>query len=739
MGGWFGTGGDTAEQALLSSLATVLTGTGQASGCGVYLTGRLVLTCAHVVNDALGRDQLDPADPGPATLRVGFRTGTATARCAVWIAPRAPGGGPVRAGTPEWHGDLALLELDGEPPPAVVEQRWRALRRGHRVRAWYSGRAPESYVDTTVTACGPALSYLDRALATGPGIVPGYSGGPLWSPRDEAVVGLVVGKLNGAGYDDRGLAVPWQVAREQLAEKMGEVTADRLLPPAQGADERHASAGAEGHRRLAAIVRAELPTAALRGRHARAMAGACGLAVLGAEDSGPAPEELAAVLAETPRALAALCESLRAAHPVAADRLAAHGRLLGTAALLSPEEHGWLVRLFGEPVPELPLGSAFRAALPDVPLPAGLRLPGSGEHAAALEQAAVPELIAHLETLHGGPSATPGVPRVPPLLRLAEFRAAQLRGTRPAVAEEHQDWTGRVARRLGIPDPALFEHRADAADWAARDTRTPARPRVAVGLSRYQHAGGSGPGRFLCQVWIDEDGGRPRPAEQAAEPLPPDAVARHIHAIVAAGGGEALVEFFLDPHDLGLPVEDWDAAEPDDPYGLGFGPEPLGLNHQVVVRLGGELSGVRQAERTGSLRRRWAHRDHAPPLHLDDSHREPRQVVAAVKHDQRTARVVVRTPDTAVRHRYAAICLVVGVPVVLWDRETAGLLPSDHFDPVGPDGTHDGFAERVRRYRALVHGDSSKHPVRPALAQEHPDRPAPAVLDLFDPEERPAL
>ncbi|MGX4735989.1 VMAP-C domain-containing protein [Kitasatospora griseola] len=744
--GWFGTGGDTAERELLSSLATVLTGTGQASGCGVYLTGRHVLTCAHVVNDALGRSQLDPSDPGPAPLRLGFRSGTATARCTVWVAPRAPGGGPVTAGTPEWHGDLALLELDGDPPPGVVEQRWLDLRRGQNVRAWYSGRAPESYVDTTVTACGPALFYLDRALATGPGIVPGYSGGPLWSPADEAVVGLVVGKLTGAGYDDRGLAIPWQVAREQLveqlAERLGESAAHRLLPPAPAApaDGPYTPAGRESHRRLAAIIRAELSTAALRGRHARAMADACGLTVLGAEDSGPAPDELAAVLADTPRALAALCESLRPAHPGAADRLAAHGRMLGIPTLLSPEEHGWLVRLLGEPVPDLPLGTAFRAALPDVPLPADVRLPAAGEHAATVEQDAVPGLIAHLETLHGGPSAAPGIPRVPPLLRLVEYRAAQLRGARPAAADEHHDWAGRVARRLGIPDPALLEHRADAADWAARATRTPTRPRVAVGLSRYQHAGGSGPGRYLCQVWIDEDGGRPRPAaEQAAEPLSPDAVARRIHAIVAAGGGEALVEFFLDPHDLGLPVEDWDAAEPDDPYGLGFGPEPLGLNHQVVVRLGGELSGVRQAERTGSLRRRWAHRDRIPALHLDESHREPRQVVAAVKHDQRTARVVVRSPDTAVRHRYAAICLVVGVPVVLWDRETAGPLPVDHFEPVGPDGTHGGLAERVRRYRALVHGDGAKHPVRPALAQEHPDRPAPTVLDLFDPEERPAL
>ncbi|WP_404870176.1 trypsin-like peptidase domain-containing protein [Kitasatospora griseola] len=391
--GWFGTGGDTAERELLSSLATVLTGTGQASGCGVYLTGRHVLTCAHVVNDALGRSQLDPSDPGPAPLRLGFRSGTATARCTVWVAPRAPGGGPVTAGTPEWHGDLALLELDGDPPPGVVEQRWLGLRRGQNVRAWYSGRAPESYVDTTVTACGPALFYLDRALATGPGIVPGYSGGPLWSPADEAVVGLVVGKLTGAGYDDRGLAIPWLVAREQLAEqlaeRLGESAAHRLLPPAPAApaDGPYTPAGRESHRRLAAIIRAELSTAALRGRHARAMADACGLTVLGAEDSGPAPDELAAALADTPRALAALCESLRPAHPGAADRLAAHGRMLGIPTLLSPEEHGWLVRLLGEPVPD---GTAFATIGPALLRHLGVSLESDAEPAATAAEPVEP-------------------------------------------------------------------------------------------------------------------------------------------------------------------------------------------------------------------------------------------------------------------------------------------------------------------------------------------------------------
>lgn len=58
-----GAGPDTPLQ---QSFASVRHGE-QALGAGVLVADRLVLTCAHVVNSALGRDRFAQDTPAPAT------------------------------------------------------------------------------------------------------------------------------------------------------------------------------------------------------------------------------------------------------------------------------------------------------------------------------------------------------------------------------------------------------------------------------------------------------------------------------------------------------------------------------------------------------------------------------------------------------------------------------------------------------------------------------------------------
>ncbi|WP_241779121.1 serine protease [Streptomyces rimosus] len=58
------------DQPLYRSFVSVR-GDGRAVGAGVLVSDDLVLTCAHVVNSALGRDRYEQALPGPGhTVRL---------------------------------------------------------------------------------------------------------------------------------------------------------------------------------------------------------------------------------------------------------------------------------------------------------------------------------------------------------------------------------------------------------------------------------------------------------------------------------------------------------------------------------------------------------------------------------------------------------------------------------------------------------------------------------------------
>ncbi|MFD8478315.1 trypsin-like peptidase domain-containing protein [Kitasatospora sp. NPDC059673] len=731
---WFSSG-RAAEADLLASHVSVLTEAGDQSGAGLYLRDGLVLTCAHVVNDALGRGQFQQDHPGAGSVRIELGRREFEARCRQWIPPRDADGAQVSPWAESWEGDLALLEILGPEPPGTVQQYWQQPGRDQQVRAWFSAESGASFVDSTISSVEPSVAYLDR-WGTGPRIGPGYSGGPLWSGGTEAVVGLILGRLRGDGFINRAFTIPWRTIHRELADRLGEAAADKLLPaPAGGTRPAHGrpsdpSARRTAQRTLKTLISGHLKDS-VRAQHARAVADACGLTVLEGAGAAPDPDEFAEVLLHTPRGLAAFVESLRDSQDATADLLLAKMPLLGVSALLSPEEYAWLFQQIGEPVAGLPIGLAGVEPLAGVPLPEDLRLPLEA-NTEALERERLPRLIAHLEGLYRHSSRL-----VPQLLRFTEYRAAQLAADRPEAAEELRDWGSRVLRRLGIPEAALHEHRALAEQWAERRAEQWSAGRVAVSLSLYERPNNGAPGRYLCHVWAAEPDGSLRLATDVApEPMPPDAIARRIRSIAAVRGTDAVIEFFLDDHELALPVDTWDGADPASTAGLTS--EPLGLRRRVLVRLGRTLSGVDLAERTGSLANRWEYRETPPALHLDETCTADHQVQSVLFRDLTAARVLVRTPGAAVRQRHAALCLHAGIPTVLWDRADPEALPADHYDPLDPDGPHDTLAERVRQYRALVRGDDTAYPLRPVLAQERPDWPAPIVPELFDPEEEPA-
>lgn len=194
----------TADVGARPSLVCVLGATrGEAVGSGVYLGEGRVLTCSHVVNEALGRDWFTQDEPAGALVGVSFPAGELgaplAARTTAWIparrtVPDTTAPQPARTGDATWAGDLALLELEGGAPEFARPMDWAKMTCGQEVRAWYASGQLFTYADASVQFCDESLGFVDSELR-GAAIGPGYSGGPLWCEDHQAAVGIVLGVM----------------------------------------------------------------------------------------------------------------------------------------------------------------------------------------------------------------------------------------------------------------------------------------------------------------------------------------------------------------------------------------------------------------------------------------------------------------------------------------------------------------------------------------------------------------
>lgn len=707
---------------------------GRTAGAGVYLAGRRLLTCAHVVNAALGVRMLSPRDPGSVTLDVSFpavaagAAGDRQARLVAWVPPRAAHHqGPVADGSLEWGGDLAVLELDEEPPPPVGPVRWQDMRAGQQVRAWYGGGQPFSYADVQVGSCDGRIGYLDGRLS-GAAVDDGYSGGPLWSPADGAAVGLVMGRITPpeGTFDTqhtvrRSWGLTWQSVRQELA-RVGAAP-----DPVLGAREGAGAAGDDAVRdMMVGPLHALLGDPAVRAAHSTALGAALGLRTR-TDGTAPSVEELAVVLCTVERALPTLAESLAPSlegvrDRAGLDRLLALGRLTDAAGLLSVAEHRALLVKWDHLTRRDPglLPRAATAALPYVELPRSLT-------AARLAPEDVPGAVRELEEWPGDGSPVPHeTPRLPALLRVVEYAAAETGGM---ACQALQEWSGRVAARLGIHPSALGERRADAARWSDRSAGTGVR--VLVELGRHPQ---DPDGHYRCAVWrMRADGTAARTATGTERPRTGREIARLVREVAggAEGAGQnvALVAVSVAPDALHLPVDEWDGAGADE-----FFPARLGEDFHLVLR----CPQIRRRSRTGAgdLKRRWGARHQSEPLVADHRISDEMELIRLLKTTHYdAARVIVHGPPAG-RTRLLHFCLAMGVPIVLWDRAAVEPADTSRLDGATPYGPVDRLPERVRHFRVRAYTDPEV-PARPALVWEDAELPLPDELQLADPSQGP--
>ena len=178
--------------------------TGQpTAGVGMLVGPRQVVTCAHVVNFALGRDRHAQGRPGPAEpvlLEFPLVTGgpVRTASVVSWVPPPA-------AGVGLGGGDVAGLELTEDAPATARPARFAAGpgRPGALTRVFgYPGQPPREagmWLDLELKGqVGGQLLQAESRVGQSVKAQPGYSGSPVWDPE----TGLAGGLLQSAPFAD---------------------------------------------------------------------------------------------------------------------------------------------------------------------------------------------------------------------------------------------------------------------------------------------------------------------------------------------------------------------------------------------------------------------------------------------------------------------------------------------------------------------------------------------------------
>lgn len=162
---------------------------GSSAGTGILVSESTVLTCAHVVSRALGRPEV--FTPGPDNrLSLSFPlTGEPDAAVGADIVHLEP----RNTGDP---GDVAVLRLLSPPPPGARPAPLVAADALSHTDVLVGGlpldRGLVAWARCLVVGrAAPGLLQVEDQRTLGMRVQQGFSGGPLWSPVHQGVVGMV--------------------------------------------------------------------------------------------------------------------------------------------------------------------------------------------------------------------------------------------------------------------------------------------------------------------------------------------------------------------------------------------------------------------------------------------------------------------------------------------------------------------------------------------------------------------
>ncbi|MEU9124600.1 trypsin-like peptidase domain-containing protein [Streptomyces sp. NPDC048506] len=696
----------------------------RAVGGGVLVAERYVLTCAHVVNSALGRDRFaqDTPDRGDTvTLRLPHvAAGTdlmARVVREMWVPPRARAAGrdPVEPGRVPYHGDLAVLELAAAPPegaePAPFLQHNYA---GETIALWASGH-PLPTVRAVPRVSAPPWIALD--VLGGAQVTEGFSGGPLWDRERQAVVGLVA-----AVHRAPGAAAPGGQPATMYAISVPAIEAELpTLPPSAVPTARRGV-----QQLLTALERV------LKGREAVLACEERLAARLGRTSAGPAAdlERLVGLAVSVRRGIPELLDLVRDYEPPAhADPYDLHARpgpygaredwerLRRAARTVRPGEYlttrqrrdlSGLLAHCGRTDPRTLLG----CVLPHAP-----------------ELPAVTGLADAMDALEGF-SSTTGAP-VPPLLQgVVRISVAERAAGEVYPADDLDAWVERVAARSGVDEAAVSQFRADVAA-AAAPVLIPApaapaggaRPFVVAPRVQVELLPTPTGRRFTYQIWTFADGqshrlALVRDAEAGSEQVVDD-IRRVLRTEVREDPETALVEYFLPSAWLGLDVDSWESPDSDED-----GPFAPGITRRVVVR-----TTERSRESYAGWKQRTAALPHAKRIVLDHRHTD-RKVARAQLEVHRDAGTVIVCCEPHHHGTLLRQCVQAGVHTVLWHRAEHGERIVQDLLALVDVADHAEVPEVVRleRAKAVAEPDSSAHHgSRLSLLYDAPDHRPPQL------------
>ena len=214
---------------LTSAIARIHQANGRVVGAGFLVSHRHVMTCAHVINAAVGQKPSSPSEPHqaiPLDFPLVASGNILKGRVLRWFPVQ-----PSASISPETSADMALLELEnllpeGTQPLRLVkaENLWK---HPFRVFGFPEGQPVGVWTDGIISnPQGNGRVQIEVLRATAYSIEPGFSGSPVWDEQLDGVAGMTV------AIDSKrpGVRAAFIIPTTQLINACPEL-AEQAIPP----------------------------------------------------------------------------------------------------------------------------------------------------------------------------------------------------------------------------------------------------------------------------------------------------------------------------------------------------------------------------------------------------------------------------------------------------------------------------------------------------------------------------